>query len=223
MYLSIPPSTAPREKTRVFHMGDCVCSGNPSAVAQPIACGRERTPVPAVERACVRSDRVLGEEQPLTDLPDGQLALEEPEHGKLGPARRLKALAAGRAVARRLELLCDRVGERGNRSAVAKLAERLPRGAQRRLSIDQTPASRPDTGQEDQQPRAVHGRHLVGEEARRHGELMLGLDQGPLGRQHNAQGGRRAGSKPAAARAGPAHHRLRPLRMASSYLPRINA
>jgi nucleotide-binding universal stress UspA family protein len=42
MYPSIPPSTVMRGETRVFHMGDCVCSSSPSPVARitPALCCR---------------------------------------------------------------------------------------------------------------------------------------------------------------------------------------
>jgi hypothetical protein len=72
----------------------------------------------------VRPDRVLGKDQAFTDLADGQVAGQEPEHGELGVAWWFEQLAAGGAVARRLELLCHLVGERGNGFAVA--AKRLP-------------------------------------------------------------------------------------------------
>ena len=120
----------------------------------------------------MRPDGVLGEEQALGDLADGQIAGQEREHGELGVAGQFEQIAARGAVARRFELLCHLVGERGYGSAVAELAERVPRGTERRLGIGQPPASQPDPGEEDEQPGAVQGRDLVGEEPLGRGELV---------------------------------------------------
>ena len=150
-------------------------------VARAIASVRECTP--SLWYSARLCDRIVfgGEEQALTDLAvDRSLArrLRTASSASLGGS---SSCAARRAAARRSELLLHLVGERGNWPAVDELAERLLRGAQRRLGLGETTAPQTDAGQHDEQPRLMHGRDLITKEAFSGGELVLGLDQASLG------------------------------------------
>jgi hypothetical protein len=196
-------------------MGDWVCPGRPPparSLASPSGFGetpaahtaraahdggrdhRQRgsgvDPELAIERPRVRPDRVLGEGQALSDLADGQVARQEREHGDLGVARGLEQLAAGRSVARPSSS-CSTLSASAGMGLLSLSSPSASRGPQRRVGVGEASASRPDAGEQDEQPRVVQGRDLVGEEPLGRGELVLGLDQGPVRRQDNPRCGRR--------------------------------